>query len=63
MLKRMGDKYGKEKEDVKKNKGYIVVRDGVETKRPNPPGKKEREINSLDEKQESVTINREEETK
>jgi hypothetical protein len=54
---------GKKKKTSRKNKGYIVVRDGVETKRPNPPGKKEREINSLDEKQESVTINREEETK
>ena len=54
---------GKKKKTSRKNKGYIVVRDGVETKRPNPPGKKEREINSLDEKQESVTINREKETK
>ena len=51
---------GKKKKTSRKNKGYIVVRDGVETKRPNPPGKKEREINSLDE---SVTKNTEEETK
>lgn len=31
---------GKKKKTSRKNKGYIVVRDGVETKRPNPPGKK-----------------------